>query len=76
MRGLFSVFPYLGRKVIKAATNEEICFVICPSYTRKSKLIKEKKGAAARKSNQMNIQPMTVQLCLLLRNVSMNKLML
>ena len=55
MGGLFSVFPNLGRKVIKSATNEEICFVIYPSYTRKSKLIKEKKGAAAaRKSNQIN----------------------
>jgi hypothetical protein len=55
MGGLFSVFPNLGRKVIKSATNEEICFVIYRSYTRKSKLIKEKKGAAAaRKSNQIN----------------------
>jgi hypothetical protein len=52
--GLFSAFPNLGRKVIKSARNEEICFVICPSYTRKSKLIKEKKGAVARKPNQIN----------------------
>ena len=53
-RGLFSAFPNLGRKVIKSATNEEICFVICPSYTMKSKLIKEKKGATTRKPNQIN----------------------
>jgi hypothetical protein len=52
--GLFSDFPNLGRKVIKSATKEEICFVICPSYTKKSKLIKEKKGAVARKPNQIN----------------------
>ena len=52
--GLFSAFPNLGRKVIKSAIKEEIFFVICPSYTRKSKLIKEKKGAAARKPNQIN----------------------
>jgi hypothetical protein len=52
--GLFNVFPNLERKVIKSATKEEICFVICPSYTRKSKLIKEKKGVAARKPNQIN----------------------
>ena len=29
--GLFSVFPNLGRKVIKSATNKKICFLICPS---------------------------------------------
>jgi hypothetical protein len=34
------LFANLGRKVIKSATKEEICFVICPSYTRKFKLIK------------------------------------
>jgi len=52
--GLFSVFPNLGRKVIKSAIKKEICFVICPSYTRKFNLIKEKKGVAARKPNQIN----------------------
>jgi hypothetical protein len=52
--GLFSVFPNLERKVIKLEKKEENCFVICPSYTRKSKLIKEKKGAATRKPNQIN----------------------
>jgi hypothetical protein len=54
VEGLFSAFPNLGRKVIKSITKEKICFVICPSYTRKSKLIKEKKGAAAKKPNQIN----------------------
>jgi hypothetical protein len=29
--GLFNSFPNLGRKVIKSATNEEICFLKCPS---------------------------------------------
>ena len=29
--GLFNAFPNLGRKVIKSATKEEICFLICPS---------------------------------------------
>jgi len=38
-------------KVIKSATKEEI--VICPSYARKFKLIKEKEGAAAWKPNQI-----------------------
>ena len=33
---------------------EEIGFVICPSNTKKSKLIKEKKGVVARKPNQIN----------------------
>jgi len=51
---LFSVFPNLGRKVIKSAIKEEIYFVIYPRYTRKFKLIKEKKRATARKPNQIN----------------------
>ena len=29
--GLFNAFPNLGRKVIKSATKEEICFLISPS---------------------------------------------
>jgi hypothetical protein len=29
--GLFNAFPNLGRKVIKSATKEEICVLICPS---------------------------------------------
>ena len=29
--GLFNAFPNLGRKVIKSATKEKICFFICPS---------------------------------------------
>jgi hypothetical protein len=52
--GLLSAFPNLERKAIKSATKEETCFVICPSYIRKSKLIKENKGAAASKPNQIN----------------------
>ena len=40
-------------KVIKSITKEEIFFVICPSYARKSKLIKENEGAATRKPNQV-----------------------
>jgi hypothetical protein len=52
--GLFCAFPNLGRKVIKSVIKEDIGFVICPSYTKKSKLIKEKKGEAARKPNQIN----------------------
>jgi hypothetical protein len=51
--GLFNAFPNLEMKVIKSATNEEISFVICPSYARKSKLIKEKERAATRKPNQI-----------------------
>jgi hypothetical protein len=39
--GLFNAFPNLVRKVIKSITKEEVCFVICLSYIRKSKLIKE-----------------------------------
>jgi len=35
---LFNVFPNIEKKVIKSATKKEICFVICLSYTRKSKL--------------------------------------
>jgi glyoxylate carboligase len=27
--GLFNAFPNLGRKVIKSATKEKICFLIC-----------------------------------------------
>jgi hypothetical protein len=46
--GLFSAFPNLGRKVIKSTTKEEICFVICPIYTRKSKLINEMKGGGSK----------------------------
>jgi hypothetical protein len=38
--------PKQVRKVIKPATKGEIGFIICPSYTRKSKLNKELKGAA------------------------------
>jgi hypothetical protein len=29
--GLFNAFSNVGRKVIKSATKEEICFLICPS---------------------------------------------
>jgi hypothetical protein len=29
--GLFNVFPNFGKKVIKSATKEEICSLICPS---------------------------------------------
>ena len=39
-------FLTLGRKVIKSATKEEICFLICPSETRKFKLIKDIKGGS------------------------------
>jgi hypothetical protein len=51
--GLFNAFANLEMKVIKSITKEEFFFVICPSYARKSKLIKENEGAAARKPNQV-----------------------
>jgi len=35
--GLFNVFPNLGRKVIKSATKEEICFFACGLRDRKFK---------------------------------------
>jgi hypothetical protein len=40
--------PKQARKVIKSAKKGEIGFIICPSYTRKSKIIKELKGATIR----------------------------
>jgi len=42
--------PKQARKVLKSAKKGETGFIICPSYTRKSKIIKELKGATIRSS--------------------------